>query len=493
MRTRDTDVAIIGAGAAGLTTALSARGRRVLVIAPGVPSGTASDLAQGGIAAAVDPADSVEQHIEDTIAAGRPHVVPAAARYLCNEAPNAIQWLATLGVPFARDGNRWSLHREAAHSCARVLHVGGAATGAAIAAILRGTSAASTHVETEAGLRAVQLLRDESGVCGVLAYDASGEVLAIRARAVVIATGGIGGLYARTTNPLGACGDGVAMALAAGARPGALEFVQFHPTALDVESQPLPLITEALRGAGARLIDDAGAPVTARIPGGDLAPRDVVARAVFGVQQRCKRVRLDARRLHGGSVGTQFPEIVRLCRAFGIDPEREPIPVTPAAHYHMGGVAVDLDGHTSLRGLWAVGEAACNGVHGANRLASNSLLEAIVFGRRLGALLARAPLRALPGAGELQVAPHAPPAPVAPEELRTLMWRAAGVVRDGATLSRGLTTLSGLERRVPADDCLGRARLLLARRILEAALARQENCGAHWRSDARPERLAASA
>ncbi|MBV6423536.1 MAG: L-aspartate oxidase [Steroidobacteraceae bacterium] len=493
MRTRDTDVAIIGAGAAGLTTALNARGRRVLVIAPGTSSGASSDLAQGGIAAAVDPGDSVEQHFEDTIAAGQPLVAPAAARYLCNEGPNAIQWLATLGVAFARDGHHWSLHREAAHSCARVLHVGGAATGAAITATLRGASAASTHIETEIGLRAVQLLLDGNGVCGVLACDATGRAIAIRARAVVIATGGIGGLYARTTNPLGACGDGLAIALAAGARARALEFVQFHPTALDVESQPLPLITEALRGAGARLVDLSGAPVTARIPGGDLAPRDVVARAVFAVQQQGGRVRLDARRLRGGSVSAQFPQIVRVCRSFGIDPEREPIPVTPAAHYHMGGIAVDLDGHTSLRGLWAVGEAACNGVHGANRLASNSLLEAIVFGRRVGALLARAPLRALPGAGDLQVAPHAPPETTAPQELRALMWRAAGVARDGATLSRGLTTLAGLERRAATDDCLGRARLLLARRILEAALARTRNCGAHWRGDARPEALAASA
>lgn len=489
MKERDADVVVLGAGAAGLATALHARGRRVCVLAPdtAAASGAASELAQGGIAAAVDAGDSAELHLEDTLRAAQGETNLAAARHLCDEAPLAVHFLETLGVPFARDGTRWSLHREAGHSCARVLHAGGAATGAAVMAALRQATAGTTHVEVLAGTRATRLLRDGDSVCGVLAFDADGEPLVVRARAVVVATGGIGGLYARTTNPLGACGDGLAMALAAGARGRGLEFVQFHPTALDVHAEPLPLITEALRGADARLVDAYGKSILAGVPQGNLAPRDIVARRVDAVQRKGGRVWLDATRLRGGNIERRFPEIHACCLAHGIDPLREPIPVTPAAHYHMGGIAVDLDGRTTLPGLWAVGEVACNGAHGANRLASNSLLEALVYGRRVGQALARLPLRTLPPPGALRVTDAGlPPAPQAPAALRRMMWHSLGVIRDATGLNAGLGTVTALRGKTRANDYSARARLLLAEHMLRAALRRGESCGAHYRADAPP-------
>lgn len=485
MNALETDVLVLGAGAAGLVTALNAHWRRVTVLVPddaGSPTTAASDLAQGGIAAAVASDDSPQQHLEDTFRAGGRRVDVTAARYVCERAFAAIGYLESLGVPFDRTGREYSLHTEAAHRCARVLHVGDS-TGAAIMRSLRDAALNASHVEFLLGMRAVQLLVEAGRVCGVVAVGEHGQALAIHARAVVIATGGLGGLYARTTNPVAACGDGPAMALAAGARCGDLEFVQFHPTALNVEAGRLPLLTEALRGAGAMLIDENGRRILEGIhPLAELAPRDVVARAVFEVQ-RCGRVALDATRIRHSSVAASFPLAWQACMDHGFDLEHEPVPVTPAAHYHMGGICVDLDGRASLPGLWAVGEAACTGVHGANRLASNSLLEAIVFGRRCGRVLSTAGREPSVRCREIQsgvaLAAHA-----APRELREMLWRCMGVVRSASSLSEGLTWVARQRAITAREYVLDRARLLLVEHMLMAAARRTVNCGAHYRSDA---------
>lgn len=486
MNALETDVLILGAGAAGLVTALNAHWRRVTVLVPdgaGSPTTAASDLAQGGVAAAVAPEDSPQQHLEDTFRAGGRRVDVTAARYLCERAFGAIGYLESLGVPFDRAGREYSLHTEAAHRCARVLHVGDA-TGAAIMRSLRDAVTNASHVELLHGMRAVQLLVEAGRVCGVVAVDEHGQTLAIQARTVVIATGGIGGLYARTTNPVAACGDGLAMALAAGARCRDLEFVQFHPTALNIEAPRLPLLTEALRGAGATLIDENGRRILEGIhPLAELAPRDIVARAVFEAQ-RCGRIALDATHVRHASVAASFPLAYQTCRDHGFDLEHEPVPVTPAAHYHMGGIEVDLDGRASLPGLWAVGEAASTGVHGANRLASNSLLEAIVFGRRCGRVLSTAgrqtPVHCREIPAEIALTAH----DGAHREIREMLWRCMGVVRSASSLSEGLTWVARQREGTAREDVLDRSRVLLVEHMLMAAARRTVNCGAHYRSDA---------
>lgn len=489
MNAIETDVLVLGAGAAGLIAALNAQPRRVTIVAPvkaDNSTGTASELAQGGISAAVAPDDSPGLHLEDTVRAGSGYVQVNAARYLCERAASAIDYLHTLGVPFDRAGETWSLHTEAAHSRARVLHVGDA-TGAAIMRVLRATVREAPHIDLLEGVRGLELLTNSGHVCGVLAESAGASALVIYARSVVIATGGIGGLYARTTNPITACGDGVAMALAAGARCAGLEFVQFHPTALDVDAARLPLLTEALRGAGGTLIDANGTRILSGIhPLAELAPRDVVARAVYQANERGARVSLDATRLDVDDIASAFPSAYSACREHGFDLRRDPIPVTAAAHYHMGGIAVDLNGRTSLPGLWAVGEAACTGAHGANRLASNSLLEAIVFGRRCGRALASddapRPMRCNPESIELGFdTDHG-----VRRELREMMWRCMGVVRSASTISEGLTCIARMRERTPRDRRLEHSRLLLVEHMLMSAARRTTSAGAHFRCDGRP-------
>lgn len=462
----DTDVLIVGAGAAGLVTALSARGRRVSILQAG---STASELAQGGIAAAVGDEDTPELHAADTRSAGHGCNDDRAVRFACENALDAVHWLETIGVRFARTHEgQWSVHLEAAHSRARVLHADGDATGGAIMRVLRERLAEAPHVELLPSMRARVLLRDGVGVCGVLAVSIAGLPVMVRARDVVVATGGIGALYARTTNPLDACGDGLAMALVAGARCSGLAAVQFHPTALDVDTRPLPLISEALRGAGAQLVDSAGRRIMRGAhPLGDLAPRDVVAGVVYAEQLAGRRVWLDATTLHSTDVAQSFPTAYRHCRAHGIDPHREPIGVTCAAHYHMGGISVDLDGVTNLPRLWAVGEVACTGLHGANRLASNSLLEAVAFGRRLGQVLGDA-RGEVPDQGAV-TPPEVDEEPV-DDALANLMWRCLGPVRTAATLAEGITTVVTWRERLSQQARSHAPRLQLVESMLRAAL-----------------------
>jgi len=464
--TFDTDLLVVGAGAAGLVTALTARGRRVSILHAG---GTASELAQGGIAAAVGDDDTPQLHAADTRAAGHRCNDDRAVHFACGHALDAIKWLEALGVIFARthDG-RWSVHLEAAHSRARVLHADGDATGAAIMRVLRERLAEAPHVELLPSMRARALLQDTSGIQGVTAVSSAGSPVMVRARDVVLATGGLGGLYSRTTNPLEACGDGLAIALAAGARCDSLAAVQFHPTALDVDTRPLPLISEALRGAGARLIDAAGKYIMHGVhPLGDLAPRDVVASVVYAEQLAGRRVWLDATGLQETDVAHSFPTAYRHCREHGIDPDREPIGVTCAAHYHMGGISVDLDGRTSLPRLWAVGEVACTGLHGRNRLASNSLLEAVTFGRRLGQVLGDA-RGGPPEVGKLD--PLAIHDERIDDELHQLMWRCLGPLRTAASLTEGIATLTTWRARLSRRTDSQAPHLQLVESMLRAAM-----------------------
>jgi L-aspartate oxidase len=453
---------IIGGGVAGLMAALNAAPAPVLLCSPGgLGAGAASAWSQGGIAAAVGDDDSTALHMADTIAAGAGLCDPVAVRRIVEAGPGVIGSLVRLGVRFDRDA-AGGLARglEAAHGRARILHADGDRTGreflrALIEAVRR------TPSVTVMDAAVLRILTDDAGVCGVLAGDQK-----IPADRVLLATGGIGGLFRYSTNPAGAIGHGLMLAADAGASLKDLEFIQFHPTALDVDSPALPLISEAVRGEGAILVDETG---HAFMNGQDLAPRDVVARAVFLHQAAGHKTFLDARGI-GARFGARFPGISAICAAAGIDPAREAIPVRPAAHYHMGGVAVDADGQSSVPGLFAAGEVACTGLHGANRLASNSLLEAAVCGAAAGRAMADFLGRKL---GRVVAKPALPAPDVGP--VRDVMSAYLGVLRDAAGLRRAISELGRLAAGNPAAG--------LGLMIAQAALARTASVGAHARLD----------
>jgi L-aspartate oxidase len=473
-------VLILGAGLAGLSAALAAagEGRRALVISPvALGTGCASSWAQGGMAVAMGADDSPQLHAADTLEAGAGLCDPEAVRILTTEGPEAVRRLLALGAPFDRDAEgRLTQSLEAAHSRPRVARVGGDGAGAAIMASVIAAVRAEPLIEVWESAQALALLTDTSGAVRGALIECGSERIEVSASATLLATGGLGGLYATTTDPAEVRGQGMAMAALAGAVIADPEFVQFHPTAIDLGLDPTPLATEALRGEGARLVNGDGAPFMGNYdPRGDLAPRDVVARAVTSERAAFRGAFLDARTAIGAHFPAEFPAVFKACMAAGVDPRTQLIPVVPAVHYHMGGVWTDLDGRTSLPGLYAAGECASTGVHGANRLASNSLLEAAVFGARAGRAAAQAQ------ANNRRILP-AEPAPALPDaalkQLRHAMDRDAGVVRDAAGLRRLLGEIGQLKRAHGSA-----LELVTARLVAEAALARTHSRGAHFRAD----------
>jgi L-aspartate oxidase len=474
---------IVGGGVAGAVAALTLSPQPAVLIDP-VPIGreAASRWAQGGLAAAVGDDDAPHLQAEDTVMAGAGLTDPEVATWIAEEGPATVAALERFGVHFDRTASgAFSLGLEAAHSRRRILHVRDA-TGSAIVEALgrRILETPSVEVLTAA---AVRLVVTNGKISGVVIRQGGNTVL-LPTGTVVLATGGVGGLWQSTTNPIGARGAGIVLAARAGAVLADLEFVQFHPTALAVGADPMPLISEAVRGEGAVLINADGARFMAGTPGEDLAPRDVVARAVFAEWAKDGgSAALDVRHFAPGAFAARFPTIHRVLTEYGLDPERSPIPVRPAAHYHMGGVKVDKAGRTSVAGLWAAGEVACTGLHGANRLASNSLLEAAVCGR-----LVAEDIAGLGAAAFSQTADQ--PIPAARENgaigtIRGLMDADVGVVRDQAGLEQaiaGLTTLLRETAGTTSEDSVTLS-LLIAR----AAERRKENRGAHFRSDGAPQ------
>lgn len=470
---------IVGAGLAGLSAALAAAPRPVLVASP-APLGqaAASAWAQGGVAAALYADDSAERHAADTEAAGAGLNDPGATLALTRAAPETIGRLFDLGAPFDRDASgRFIQSLEAAHSRPRIVRAGGDGAGRAIIQALGAAALGAPHVTLWPGLTLASLIQDGNGhVRGARFRRDDDSFIDILAPAVILATGGVGGLYAVTTNPGRLRGEGLALAALAGAQILDPEFVQFHPTALDVGADPAPLATEALRGEGARLTDADGRAIVDH-PLGDLAPRDIVARAVHAARLGGRGAVLDARQAVGAAFPNHFPAVFAAAMAAGIDPRVQPLPVAPAAHYHMGGIAADTDGRTSLPGLYAVGECAATGVHGANRLASNSLLEAAAFGWNTG----EAAREAVAANGSIPTLSFEPaPALPAPAlaELRAAMSLHAGVIRDAAGLTTLLGVIGGLETaHGPAPA------LIAARLIAQGALERHESRGGHFRAD----------
>ncbi|QHC36676.1 L-aspartate oxidase [Komagataeibacter xylinus] len=463
---------IVGAGLAGVMTALSTTRPCVLLCAGRLdeirPPHAASWLAQGGLAAAVGADDTPGLHAADTLAAGAGLCDPAIVARVTDDGPAAVERLAAFGVSWDRNPDG-SLQRglEAAHARRRIVHAGEDATGAAIMRALIARVRRTPRITVIEQAHARDLVLHDGAVAGLQAVIAGTEVT-LPATAIVLATGGVGGLFADTTNPAGATGSGLAIAARAGAVLGNMEFVQFHPTALSAgaDGQRLCLVSEAVRGEGATLIDETGARFTE-----ELATRDAVSRAVWRHMMEGHTVYLDARKAIGAAFTQHFPAISALCAAHGIDPLTQPIPVRPAAHYHMGGVAVDHAGRTGVPGLWAAGEVACTGLHGANRLASNSLLEAVSFGTWIGQALDGHDRPVRPVTSVAATGPAWTPPPVG---LRRLMSRYAGVIRSGAELEAGL-------RQVLAQP-QGDARLVCAA-IMHAALMRTESRGGHFRSD----------
>ncbi len=492
------DVVVVGSGVAGLTAALEARAAgRVLLVTKALLDAGSTRWAQGGIAAALGPGDTPEQHLHDTLTAGVGLCDEAAVRVLVTEGPQAVRDLVARGAEFDRapDGEI-ELTREGGHLRRRIAHAGGDATGAEISRALVAAVRADERIRVVEHALVLDLLRDERGRAAGLTLHVLGEgqpdgVGAILARAVVLATGGMGQVFAATTNPAVSTGDGVALALRAGATATDLEFVQFHPTVLWLgpgASGQQPLISEAVRGEGGFLVDADGVRFLADVhPLADLAPRDVVAKAIVRRMREtgADHVWLDARHLGADVIERRFPSIVESCRSHGIDPVSDLIPVAPAAHYASGGIRTDLHGRTGVPGLYACGEVACTGVHGANRLASNSLLEGLVFARRIGADLAAELPRARDPA--LESRPAALVDPDGRPKLQQAMTCGAGVLRDAGGLAEAEQRIEALAARTsekPGTEAWEVTNLAtVAAALLAAAQRRAETRGCHWRED----------
>ena len=512
------DVIVVGGGAAGLMAALELPAElRVLLLSKDHAPRSSSRWAQGGIAAVTNADDSFASHRDDTLRAGGGLCDPPAVELLVREAPACVERLLELGMDFDRHNGSLSTTLEAAHSHRRVLHAQDRTGGALVDVLERRVLQRPGLVRLQGAL-ALQLWIEAGCCCGLQMLHA-GTLRWLQAGAVVLATGGGGHLYANTTNPSQASGDGIAMAWQAGAEIRDLEFVQFHPTALMLPGAPHFLISEAVRGEGARLLDSRGASPVSQLPGADLAPRDAVSRALVQCmrEQQLEHVWLDLRPVGRERLEQQFPTILGRCRELGLEPTSTPIPVAPAAHYWMGGVRTNAMAATTIPGLYAVGEVASTGVHGANRLASNSLMECLVFARQLRQIEQPPALMPLN-------ASHRPisglPVPTGEQfrqlertlqELRSLCWQVAGVERQGSQLRQGLKRMQPLRQQIeqdhwletiaaiPPSQCTNldttecawisrahdlRQRLVVTQLLLEAALFRQESRGGHFRVDA---------
>ena len=482
------DVVIVGGGLAGLFCALKLAPRPVTVIsAAPLGQGASTAWAQGGIAAAVAEGDSAEAHAADTIAVGAGLVDETIALGLAREAGARIHDLLRYGVPFDRDlEGKLAVAREAAHSARRIVHVRGDMAGKAIISALIEAVRNTPSIRVIEGYAAEALLTEDGAVAGLQLRrvgDAVAKPVSIASRAVVLATGGIGHLYAVTTNPAEASGLGLAIAARAGADIADPEFVQFHPTAIMIGRDPAPLATEALRGEGATLINDRGERfMQAQHPLAELAPRDIVARGVFAEIVAGHGVLLDATHALGAHFAEKFPTVYASCMSAGIDPAKQPIPVAPAAHYHMGGISVDARGRTSLRGLWAGGEVSSTGAHGANRLASNSLLEAVVYAARIAEDIDGCTIAAPARSVEVPITPRncAMP-PLSEQNLRAMMTSHVGVIRDGDGLAEAVRSFAAIER--DTGNIALRNMATTALLVAASAWARRESRGAHYRID----------
>ena len=466
---------IVGGGAAGLMTALQLAPEPVLLLSKSPLGAEASSLwAQGGLAAAMGDDDTPALHLADTLAAGAGLCDEPVARRIVDAAPAAVEHLARLGVAFDRRGDGgWRLGLEAAHGRNRIVHATGDGTGREIMRALIAAVRRCPSITLLEGVEARSLIVEDNTIKGVLASNADGP-LVIDSGRVVLATGGIGGLFLDSTNPAGCFGQGLALAARAGAKLSDLEFVQFHPTAFDGPSRPMPLVTEAVRGDGATLIDDTGVRFMADQPGAELAPRDIVARAVWHRRAEGHRVFLDARTHPGAEFAKRYPVISAFCKMAGIDPATDPIPVRPAMHYHMGGIAVDTEGRSTVDGLWACGEVSRTGLHGANRLASNSLMEAIVCAAWVA--------DSVKGAGRKPLKARASLAPLPASDaskVRPILSQGLGVLRDRHGIERAIRGLYPLANGTGAAADPGLVGLMIA----VAALWREESRGGHFRTD----------
>jgi L-aspartate oxidase len=490
------DFVIVGSGIAGLRAAVElAPAGDIVIITKADPSESNTEYAQGGIAAAIGPDDSPALHASDTMMAGDGLCDERSVRVLTEEGPRYTLELVDWGARFDRDAQgRPALASEGAHSVRRVLHASDA-TGREIGRVLWERTSAQTHIRVLRNTLAVEAIVEDGSCSGIRFIDERGEPGRVLSRATLLATGGAGQVFRETTNPVIATGDGAALAFRAGARVADMEFVQFHPTVLDVANTPRFLLSEALRGEGARLVNAAGEPFMLNYhPAGDLAPRDVVARSIARESERTKgQVYLSLRHLDPEEIRRRFPTIAATCGRAGFDLPRDPIPVGPAAHYLMGGVETDLEGRTSIPGLFAAGEVACTRVHGANRLASNSLLEGLVFGARAGKAMAGSrhtadlPAPVFPSVPQRAgSASGSPSRRIDEEEIRALMWQSVGLFRNRERLVDAVNQLQEQEAGLANLDHQGWRRasiITVASLIANAALRREESRGGHFRTD----------
>lgn len=500
-----TDYLVIGSGIAGLRAAIAlGQHGQVLIVNKGTPPESASEYAQGGIAVAMGPQDSVERHLADTLQAGQGLCRPEAVEVLVKEGPRRVQELIEWGTRFDRQQDGYLLAKEAGHRSARILRAGGDATGTEIMRVLLSKAQGLPSIRWLDPHFTLDLLIEEGHCLGAVLFSGTGTVTAVGAKAVILATGGAGQVYVRTTNPPVATGDGMAMAYRAGAVLEDMEFVQFHPTTLALPGAPPFLLTEAMRGEGAVLRNQEGYPFMKRYdPAGELATRDIVSRAIWQEMQAGKtsHVYLDITHLNAAFIRQRFPTISRTCLRYGLDITQTPTPVSPGAHFMIGGVKTSLGGATSVAGLYAAGEVACNGVHGANRLASNSLLEGLVFGARAGEAVAAFPVPRRVDRAQLQSMTRKrlpddttrssdfPTAMLTQRETLTqMMWDRVGIVRNRESLTEALKNLKNLERISVApvgSQPEGEFRniVTIASLIVRAALLRKHSIGVHYRSD----------